>query len=171
MRGAFKGVITAYPTPESLEAKVREYFDWCFIRKYDKNLGREVERVFKAPTMAGLARYLGFTSVQQLQRYQEDPNELYGEILAGAKLRIQQFLEEELTMRKGSTDGLKFLAKNHFGMADQVQTQLLGEDGGPVVFGWAKHSPDVLAEAEAERMPAPAKELPRPAAEPAGKEA
>ena len=60
------GTISIYSTPQSLAAKVAEYFDSCFIMKYNAKAGMDMPYEIKTPTYSGLARYLGFRSRRDL---------------------------------------------------------------------------------------------------------
>lgn len=140
----FAGCIKVYPTPESLEAKVDEYFDWCFVRKYNSKLGREVAVEVHPPTLSGLARYLGFTSRGTLLNYKNDANPLFEDILSEARLRIEEYLESRLVTIKGNPAGIIFALKNNARWEEQTKTQLMGANNEPLVFGWASDAKDVL---------------------------
>lgn len=129
------GAISTYPTPESLQQKVDEYFDYCFIM--EEKYGRMIPKCIVPPTFSGLARYLGFGSRKALIDYVGGKgNELYDDILNDAKLRIEDFCEQKLIMSKGPSTGIQFALKNNCGWDDTSKTQLTGPDNRPVVFSW-----------------------------------
>lgn len=155
------GIISVYPTPDSLQSKVDEYFDYCFVM--ENKYGRLIPKVVVPPTFSGLARYLGFNSRRALLDYVvNNGNELFGEVLDDAKLRIEEFYEGRLVMAKGPTQGIQFALKNNCNWEEASKTQLTGADGNsPVVFTWGIEEKTIQAEdAEVvEAVPAPLKQI------------
>lgn len=138
------GIAVMYPTPDSLHAKVEEYFDWCYEKKYDAKSGRQVVKVINPPTMAGLARYLGFANRSQLVNYKNNSNQLYEDIINEAKLRIEEYLETKLVNGRGNPAGVIFALKNNARWEEKNTTQLTGTSDTPMVFGWASNAADVI---------------------------
>lgn len=129
------GAISIYPTPDSLQNKVDEYFDYCFIM--ENKFGRMIPKCIVPPTFSGLARYLGFGTRKALIEYADkNGNEMYEDILNDAKLRIEDFYEGKLVMAKGPSTGLQFALKNNCGWDDTTKQQITGDAGMPVVFSW-----------------------------------
>lgn len=129
------GAISTYPTPDSLQQKVNEYFDYCFIM--EEKYGRMIPKCIVPPTFSGLARYLGFGTRKALIDYVGGKgNEMYDDIINDAKLRIEDFCEQKLIMSKGPSTGIQFALKNNCGWDDTNKTQLTGPDNRPVVFSW-----------------------------------
>lgn len=83
------------------------YFKWC-------------EENEKPYTTAGLASALGFTNRMTLLNYQK--SEKYGDIINTAKLRIEQYAEEQLYSKNAA--GAKFsLSCNFKGWAETTRVQ------------------------------------------------
>lgn len=135
--------INIYSTPDSMRAKVDEYFDMCFAMKYNKTIGRDVPYVVIPPSYAGLARYLGFKSRQQLLNYANERDEAFADVVADARLRIEEYLEGELIRSKAPT-GVMFSLKNNAGWEDKTKQTISGDDDKPLVFGWATDAKDVI---------------------------
>lgn len=155
------GIINIYPTPQSLQNKVDEYFDYCFVM--ENKFGRLVPKVVVPPTFSGLARYLGFSTRRALLDYAaNNGNEQFCDVLDDAKLRIEDFYEGRLVMSKGPSTGIQFALKNNCNWEEANKTQLTGADGNsPVVFTWGIEEKAISAEdAEVvEAVPAPLKQI------------
>lgn len=137
------GVVSIYPTPQSMADKVDEYFEHCFVTKFDKRLGIERTYVVQPPTFAGLARYLGFSSRAQLLSYKNDRDEAYEQVINDARLRLEDYLEQVLVTTK-SPNGVIFSLKNNGGWEDVSKQQLSGDNNQPLVFGWSDKAKDVI---------------------------
>lgn len=135
-------VITTYPTPDALEAKVDEYFDWCLAEVEDPKTG--FPRVYEkhTPSYAGLARYLGFTSRLELLNYQ-DRDERYTNVIKVARLRLEEYLEGKLVHSKAPA-GIALSLKNNAGWEEKSTRQLSGVDDKPLVIGWSTSATDVI---------------------------
>ncbi len=147
MANYYGGALSLYDTPQQLEDKVNEYFD--FLDQY--NEGR---RKKKPPTMVGLARYLGFTSRSQLVNYKNKENPLFEDIIAIARMRIEEFYEEELITTKGNASGLIFALKNNAKWEDATKQTITGDTDQPLVFTWDAMARDVLDEQKAQELEA-----------------
>ena len=113
-----------YKTPEELQAKVDSYFQTCWGARYyngkpllDEN-GDVVQGIIRPYTMSGLARHLGI-STQILFHYEANAKAglirpEYAEIIVDAKLRIQEYAEQRLYDREGSS-GARFVLETGFG--------------------------------------------------------
>lgn len=131
------GCVSIYPTPQSMQDKVDEYFN--FLEVYN-----EGKRKKKPPTMTGLARYLGFTSRSQFVNYKNEENPLFEDIVAQARMRIEEFYEEELITTKGNASGLIFALKNNAKWEEVNKTRIGGEDDKPLIFTWDPNAADVI---------------------------
>lgn len=154
------GIVSIYPTPESLQNKVDEYFDYCFVM--ENKYGRLIPKAVVPPTFSGLARYLGFGSRRALIDYTvNNGNELFEDVLNDAKLRIEDFYEGKLIMAKGPSTGIQFALKNNCGWEDATKTQLSGADGNsPVVFTWGIEEKSSTIDADVvEEIPAPLQQI------------
>ena len=135
-------VVNIYPTPDSLQAKVDEYFEWCLAEVEDPKTG--FPRVYEkhTPSYAGLARYLGFTTRSQLLNYADDRDERYTDVVKGACLRLEEYLEGKLVYAKAPA-GIMFSLKNNAGWEETSKRQLTGADDKPLVIGWSSNAGDV----------------------------
>lgn len=113
-----------YADPEELRQKVNEYFESCIGVKYykghpmfDEN-GEPLRGQVRPYTLSGLARYLGICR-NTLKNYELKskagliPPE-YFEIIQDARMRVQQYAEERLYDKDGST-GARFVLEAGFG--------------------------------------------------------
>ena len=107
-----------FETPEDLQAAINKYFASCC----------DAEGKFIKPvTITGLALALD-TSRETLCEYGERPE--FVDTVKRAKLRVEQFAEEQLYLLKNAT-GAIFALKN-FGWKDSQSRELTGKDGGPI---------------------------------------
>lgn len=90
-----------YKTPEDLENAIEEYFR--------TRIG-SIERK-RAPTISGLALWLGFEDRQSLYDYKERPE--FSHIIKKAVLMIEDYAEEVLLSGEGTATGAIFWLKNH----------------------------------------------------------
>lgn len=128
--------LALYETPQNLEDKVEEYFQWIALQ----SKGRKP----KPPTMTGLARYLGFTSRSQFVNYRNKDNPLYEDVIAQARMRIEEYYEEELITTKGNAAGLIFALKNNARWEDNIKQTITGDSDQPLVFTWDPLAKDVI---------------------------
>lgn len=132
------GGVRMYETPEALENKINEYFDYCFVTEWSEKYQRNFKRELQTPTYAGLARYLGFTSRQSFINYENSENPLFEEVIARARLRLEEYLETKLINVKGNPAGIVFAMKNNAGWREENRLEVTGSDSDkPLVFGWA----------------------------------
>lgn len=105
-----------YKTPEELQAAIDAYF---------VNETR--------PTMSGLSRFLGFKKRDTLYAYKSRDG--FGDVVTDARLRIEQYYEENL-MDKTRVIGSIFALKQ-LGWRDRQDVQVGGELSIPVIE-WVK---------------------------------
>lgn len=130
----FSSLNRKFKTPAELQAKVDGYFQTCWGAKYyngkpllDEN-GEVVKGIIRPYTMSGLARYLNCT-VQCLFKYEVNAKAgliqpEYAEIIADARLRIQEYAEQRLYDREGSS-GARFVLETGFGWMTHKEAQEL----------------------------------------------
>jgi hypothetical protein len=114
-----------YKSPEEIQAKIDEYFEYCDNRQVIKQVedkdGTIKDQAINIPepyTIAGLAYYLGFTDRRSVTEY----GNLYPEFsdtIKRAKLRIERQRSERLVQGFGSVPGMIFDLKNNFGWKDE----------------------------------------------------
>jgi len=126
--------LSLYVSPESMQHKVDEYFETCFKVTTDKDGDYRIKEI-KPPTYSGLARYLGFSSRSQMLNYKSDDARGFDEVIADAKMRIEDYLEGKLVYSKAPT-GIMFSLKNNADWEDKSKRELSTDDGKPLVFGW-----------------------------------
>lgn len=90
-----------YKTPEDLENAIEDYFK--------TRIGSIEKR--RAPTISGLALWLGFEDRQSLYDYKERPQ--FSCIIKKAILMIEDYAEEVLLSGEGTATGAIFWLKNH----------------------------------------------------------
>ena len=95
-------------TPEQFKAKSMEYFDEC--RALDE-----------APSIAGLAFHLGFSSKQSIFDYRKDPE--YAHEANRATLFIEAWLNKKAVNKETFTPGQLFILKSNFGYEDKHQIE------------------------------------------------
>lgn len=108
-----------YKSAEEIQEKIDQYFeeckgkpllDACGKQIYNK-LGYPVIIGDKPPTITGLALALGFTSRQALLNYQGKKE--FVDTITRAKARVEQYTEERLFDKEGSS-GAQFSLRNNF---------------------------------------------------------
>lgn len=121
-------------TPEELQARIEEYFKSCEGYKYYKgklvldHMGKPVICQVKPYTLSGLERYLKL-SHNTLRRYEQlsrsglIPPE-YAEIIVDARQRVQEYAEERLYDREGSS-GARFVLEVGFGWMTKMDKKAL----------------------------------------------
>jgi hypothetical protein len=107
-----------FQSPEDLQAKIDAYFGSCLD---------DEGKIVRPITISGLALALD-TSRETLCDYQH--RDEFSDTVARAKLRVEQYAEEQLYVGKNSS-GPIFALKN-FGWKDQHQVESTGKDGGPI---------------------------------------
>ena len=107
-----------YRSKEEIQQKIDEYFRECEgtpLMDGDKpaldKWGRPVIIGSKPPTITGLALALGFASRQALLNYQG--REEFNDTITRAKTRVEQYAEERLFDKDG-TSGAQFSLRNNF---------------------------------------------------------
>ncbi len=103
-----------YASKEKLQEDIDKYLKDCKKRQ-------------RPPTMAGMALALNM-SRQTLINYGRD--ELFGSVIARARLQVEQWWEEELPVARGS--GVQFNLKNNFGWRDRSEQEITGAGGAPL---------------------------------------
>jgi len=103
-----------YTSPEDLQAGIKDYFSGLVF-----NDGESV----KPPTVAGLAKALGFESRFSLNDY-EKRNEEFSHLIKRARLEIEQYWEERLSA--GQCTGAIFWLKNHASYTDKTTQEITG---------------------------------------------
>lgn len=123
-----------YKTKEEIEGKVEQYFKSCegeLLRDAEgepvlDKYGQPVLIGKKPPTITGLALALGFTNRQALLNYQAKRE--FVDTITRAKSRIEEYTEQRLFDRDGSS-GAQFSLRNNFkGWNDKVQSELDQEE-------------------------------------------
>ena len=108
-----------YKSAEEIQEKIDQYFEECKGKPlldaggkqiYNK-LGYPVIIGDKPPTITGLALALGFTSRQALLNYQGKKE--FVDTITRAKARVEQYTEERLFDKEGSS-GAQFSLRNNF---------------------------------------------------------
>jgi len=116
-----------FETPEEMQKKIDEYFEWCDNRTrtiYDKDTGKEILIVHPAPyTMSGLARRLEM-SRRTLVDYAEK-NEFLPTIKK-AREKVHEDVETRLLETPNQT-GAIFNLKNNFEWIDKKEIQQTGD--------------------------------------------
>ena len=123
-----------YTSPEELQARVDEYF---------ASLLGDDGAYNKAPTMASLARALGYVSRQSLYDAEKVGDD-FSYIIKRARLDIEACWEQKLAY--GQCTGAIFWLKNHAGYTDKMAQEITGKDGAPVGFRFV--SPDATTSEE-----------------------
>ena len=108
-----------FPTPESMQVAIDEYFKDCEGHLLTDDAGKPIFNKFGEPvyvgvkplTVTGLALALGFTSRQALLNYQDRKD--YQVIVEKAKLKIENYAEMRLYDKDGWA-GAKFNLQNNY---------------------------------------------------------
>lgn len=108
-----------YKSKEEIQEKIDKYFSDCEGEVLKDEKGNPILNKYggviimgsKPPTITGLALALGFSSRQALLNYQE--REEFNDTIMRAKSRVEQYAEERLFDRDGSS-GAQFSLKNNF---------------------------------------------------------
>lgn len=101
-------------TPEQFKAKSLEYFDEC-------------KALDEAPSIAGLAFHLGFSSKQSIFDYRKDPE--YAHEANRATLFIEAWLNKKAVNKETFTPGQLFILKSNFGYEDKHSVDHTSSDG------------------------------------------
>ena len=116
-----------YETPEELENKINDYFDFGCSTKEAFSGTKKIK--VKIPTISGLAIYLGFESRQAL--YDIEKNKEFSYTIKRARTRMEMHYEELL--QSGVTTGAIFALKN-FGWTDKQVVEHQGNEDKPLKF-------------------------------------
>lgn len=95
-------------TPGQFKEKSADYFDYCTAKE-------------EAPTIAGLAFHLGFSSRQSMHDYAKDPD--YKTEYERARLFIEAWISKNLMNKDSFTAGQIFYLKSMFGYEDKQQIE------------------------------------------------
>lgn len=121
-----------FDNPDTLQAKVDEYFVWVHGEKIKakNDKGEEFEEWVRYPcftTVTGLALFLGFESRQSIYDYEKDGTFSY--IIKNARLRVEEQYEQRL---HGSTPTGAIFALKNMGWKDKVETGFTDSQGKDV---------------------------------------
>ena len=101
-----------YANADELRYAIEEYFNY--------------KEATQSPlTISGLARHLGISRMTLLN-YEKQYDTEYAEIIAEAKLRIEEFVEECLFRNKVPTTGIIFNLKNNFNWREKQEVDYSG---------------------------------------------
>lgn len=108
-----------YKSKEEMQEKIDQYFKKCEGNPLKDENGNIIFNKFgypvfidrRPPTVTGLALALGFTSRQALLNYQAKKE--FVDTIARAKSRVEQYAEERLFDKDGSS-GAQFSLRNNF---------------------------------------------------------
>ena len=109
-----------YTTVEDLQKGIDKYFEENTGIDYNEN--GEIDNV-KAPTVSGLALYLGFSSRSSIYNYKS--NDKFSDTIKKAITKIECFAEGQLFKSKSPT-GAIFWLKNH-GWYDKQELEHSGQ--------------------------------------------
>jgi len=93
----------AIRTPDEMRERIREYFEWCRIRR-------------KPKTVPGLASALDM-STDAIRNYEKHAP--FADIIKRLKVQLESELEEDLISAKTTPIGRIFALKNRFGWVDK----------------------------------------------------
>lgn len=144
-------VVTLYPTPDSMQRKIDEYFDYC-LREGADSRGNPKITEYKVPTYSGLARYLGFKSRMEMLEYANKRDEAYTDVVKDGLLRLEDYLEGKLVYSKAPA-GIALSLKNNAGWEEKSTKQLTTGNDQPLIFGWAQNAKDVIDTTAKESVP------------------
>ncbi len=121
-----------FDNPDTLRAKVDEYFVWVNGEKETviNDKGETEERWKRYPchtTVTGLALFLGFESRQSIYDYEKDGTFSY--IIKNGRLRIEEQYEQRL---HGTTPTGAIFALKNMGWKDKVETGFTDGAGNDV---------------------------------------
>jgi hypothetical protein len=112
-----RGRPKSFNSPEELESKIEEYFQYCDSKKeMVTNDKGQIKVIVKPYTVTGLAAYLDVNK-DTINEYAKKPD--YSVIIKNAKAKIEAYIEE------GAINGTlqpifsMFSLKNHFGWVDK----------------------------------------------------
>lgn len=101
-------------SPEEFKEKSREYFDECKAQD-------------EAPSIAGLAFHLGFSSKQSIFDYRKDPE--YAHEANRATLFIEAWLNKKVVNKDTYSPGQWHILKANFGYEDKQSLDHQSSDG------------------------------------------
>lgn len=108
-----------YKSKEEIEEKIEKYFTDCEGHVLTDDDGKTIYNKYgypviverRPPTITGLALALGFASRQALLNYQGKKE--FNDTITRAKTRVEQYAEERLFDKDGSS-GAQFSLRNNF---------------------------------------------------------
>jgi hypothetical protein len=118
-----------FKNPQDLEAKIKEYFDSCWVDKVIETENKETGETTttniryqdRPYTVAGLASYLGFLSRQSMWDYEQ--KEKFSYLIKEARIKIEMNVEEQLISGKNAA-GPIFWLKNHADYKDKQEVDV-----------------------------------------------
>jgi len=113
--------------PEQLEAKIEEYYEYCYYFKVEQAVGNgAVVKVKKprVPTMEGLYNFLGICKDTWSQYGQEKE---YSDLIKNTSEKIKAAKIDALMNGEGNSTGLIFELKAREGWVDKQTVQHEGE--------------------------------------------
>lgn len=114
-----------YSTPEQLQEQIEKYFaEQVGVVEIGKDKeGYPITKV-KAPTVSGLNYFLGFCDRRSLDEYENRPG--FYDTVKRAKLRIQQFAEQQLFENGKPTGAIFWLKNNGWRAEEQREVEVSG---------------------------------------------
>lgn len=130
----FMGAKKKY-TSSSLKRAVEKYFDgitYCDVLKKEDGtplrnaLGKEIKKRFFAvpPQITSLCLFLGIDRSTWQNYCDKEKNPDLAPICENVRLRIEAFLEEELTVRTKGIGGIIFNLQNNYGWRDKKEIEI-----------------------------------------------
>lgn len=133
--GDLGGRPPVFETPEDIQAKITEYFEWV---KGEMNPPEEWhdKGAYKRPpenvTITGLALYLGFESRQSF--YDNEKRDGFSYVIKRARMKVENGYENKLLDSKNPT-GPIFALKN-MGWSDKQEIEQKTEHSGGIAISW-----------------------------------
>lgn len=135
-----------FSTVKELEASIEKYFTEKCQPEYLKDCkgeyvlykGNVVILNLNAPTISGLALYLGFADRRSLYDYKE--REEFSHTIKRTITQIEEFAERQL-LEKDKPVGAMFWLKNH-GWSDKIEQEHSGKDGKPLTLTILGYTPE-----------------------------
>jgi len=109
----------AFSGPEQLQGLVDEYFDYCDSEKEIITDSKgQIKSIQKPYTITGLCVYLSITR-ETWSQYSKNPE--FMPITAAAKVRVENYTEENTMLGKLNPIFSIFSLKNNFGWVDKME--------------------------------------------------
>lgn len=132
-----------YPTPEKLQAKIDEYFEYCEqgrdttltdkkgvpILDKDKKIQTYKKRI--PPTIEGLVRFLGFYGRSSLWNYKQK-NSNFNNVITDAKIRVMEDTATRALTHEYDSKIASLVMVTHAGYTNKQSHEITGKDGGPI---------------------------------------